>query len=156
MIDWATLLLSPKGRIRRREFWVGLGVWVAASWLAWLIPLFGPVLAYGLTWIWFCVSIKRLHEMDLSGWKLVWPFVTGMTAFVATALVLFGGLVAGFGAFNYPALGAAAFGSLAGVAALAVLADIAWLVWLFRIGTAPGDPEINLYGPPPGQRLLAA
>jgi uncharacterized membrane protein YhaH (DUF805 family) len=151
VIDWASLLFSPHGRIGRRYFWMGLGVWLATSWLAWLIPSFiGPLIAYLLTWIWACVSIKRLHDMGRSGWLVVAPFVIGMVGFVTSALLLFGGLVAGIGAFNYPALGEAALSSLGGTAALAVIANLGWLGFLGWIGFSHGKSDINIYGRPPG------
>jgi uncharacterized membrane protein YhaH (DUF805 family) len=151
VIDWPSLLFSPNGRISRRYFWVGLGIWLAASWLAWLIPSFiAPLLAYLLTWIWACVSIKRLHDMGRSGWLIVAPFIVGTVGFVTSALLLFGGLVAGIGAFNYPALGEAALSSLGGAAALAVIANLGWLGFLAWVGLSHGQRDVNIYGPPPG------
>ncbi len=153
MIDWPSLLLSPYGRISRRYFWIGLGVWLAASWLAWLIPSFvGPLVAYLLIWIWASVCIKRLHDMGRSGWLIVLPFIVGVVGFATSALLLFGGLVAEVGVFNYPALGAAARSSLGGAAALALIANLGWLGFLAWVGFSDGESEINVYGKPAGMK----
>lgn len=151
MIDWTNLLFSPTGRIGRRQFWIGFTIWVLASWIAWLLPRFtGPVVAYGFLWVWVCLNVKRLHDLGKSGWLVTAPFVIGVVGFVTSALLLFGGLVAGIGAFNYPALGAAALSSLGGAAALAVIANAAWLCFLAWVGFSDGQDEVNIYGPPPG------
>jgi uncharacterized membrane protein YhaH (DUF805 family) len=151
LIDWTTLLFSPRGRIGRRAFWIGFVIWAIASWLAWLLPGFtGPIAAYMLLWVWISISVKRLHDMGRSGWLVIAPFIIGMIGFVISALLLFGGLVAGIGAFNYPALGAAALSSLGGAAALAAVANMTWLCFLGWIGFSHGRGEVNIYGPPPG------
>lgn len=151
VIDWTGLLFSPQGRISRRQFWIGFALWFIASALAWRLPAFsGPVAAYALLWVWVCLNVKRLHDMGRSGWLITGPFIIGMVGFVTSALLLFGGLVAGLGAFNYPALGQVALSSLGGAAALAVIADLAWLIFLAWVGLSDGDEAVNLYGPPPG------
>jgi uncharacterized membrane protein YhaH (DUF805 family) len=72
-----------KGRASRTEFWVfELFYWAGLFALGALLnvsPEFGTV----LVWIWyvgtgpahFCVSVRRMHDTDRSGWWIICPFL---------------------------------------------------------------------------------
>jgi len=73
--DWQKLLFSFEGRTRRSHFWIGwlicLGVGVVAGW----IPLIGFFISIALIWPNLAITVKRLHDMGMSGWIAAVPFV---------------------------------------------------------------------------------
>jgi uncharacterized membrane protein YhaH (DUF805 family) len=95
-MDYKTLLLSPKGRIGRKTYWlgaigimVGLGfVWGAATALmAATAPAEGGMGALGgialaaaailslvTMWSTIVLAFKRCHDRDMSGWMMLIPF----------------------------------------------------------------------------------
>ena len=114
-------LLSYRGRINRRTFWLGGMVPVLLIFIAFLalaINLRPPAIneASGLVirtlilaplaliyYIWFAVTVKRCHDLGKSGWLSLLTLI--------------------------PLIG------------------LAFLLWM---GLSPGDPEANRHGPPLG------
>ena len=71
--DFKTALFSFEGRLRRSHFWIGwlicLGIGVVAGW----IPLIGFIISLGLIWPNLAITVKRLHDMGLTGWLAASP-----------------------------------------------------------------------------------
>ena len=100
MITPKTMLLSPSGRMGRKDFWVGLIILtllsslfnfalqrLGNSQLAFLISIPFPFLVLHMT---YCVYGKRLHDMGRSFWPLTGMIV--LLIFVAIVVMLaFGG-----------------------------------------------------------------
>lgn len=81
----STLLLSPNGRIGRRDFWIGFAFVMVASLLAGALPIAGPILGLALIWPQIVIHIKRLHDFGWSGWLLLLPFAVSL---VCTVLMI--------------------------------------------------------------------
>jgi uncharacterized membrane protein YhaH (DUF805 family) len=95
------LLFSIRGRISRTEFWVGMTVILAITTLAVLIAghrtgvrglseFFGivAVIALASPFCLVAIVIKRLHDIDRSGWwalALLIPLLLGAVALIAFA-----------------------------------------------------------------------
>lgn len=72
-------LFSFKGRIGRRDFWIWIGVWIAAMVLlfslagsAWLTSQMAAFALVCLLWPTAAVLVKRLHDRGRSG---LWAFL---------------------------------------------------------------------------------
>lgn len=82
------LLLSPKGRIRRRDYWLGiLALVILGALSAFMELLVGlPFLSYisGLFFLYVFVvlMIKRLHDLDRTGWFSLLAFIPVLGALV--------------------------------------------------------------------------
>ena len=63
MIDLPSLLLSPKGRATRREFWIGAAALMLASIGLGMVPILGPVATLALLYPWTCLAMRRLEDM---------------------------------------------------------------------------------------------
>jgi len=93
-MDWRTLLFSFRGRINRAKYWLATliytGAWllfclvaavamsgihaVASSALTGAGPTLlalGIIIFVGAIWSSFAVTIKRLHDREMSGWLLL-------------------------------------------------------------------------------------
>ncbi|MCU6663698.1 DUF805 domain-containing protein [Silvania hatchlandensis] len=82
-------LFSFKGRIGRRDFWVWIGVWIAAMLIlftlasrAWLSTQTAAFVLVSLLWPTSAVLVKRLHDRGRSGlWALLvvlaWMLLAG-------------------------------------------------------------------------------
>lgn len=160
-MDWAWLswlLFSFKGRIQRLYWWVGslvVGVvtGMASSTIEFVARSYGldvdadnqfePTGALGLllaaigllnVWINYALSAKRLHDRNRSGWWLVAPTVTLLTA-ILLAFVMFAQPEGQREPWNSAAV------SL-------TLATAALGLWLFlEIGFLRGTSGPNRYGP---------
>lgn len=145
-MDWGALLLSTRGRIRRRDFWIGFAITMAVSVLCNLIPMVGPFL--GLVTIWPMVALhaKRLHDMGRTAWFLLAPAVISLATMAVTYLARPAGIEAP-GVIT-PALASASQGLGLGLAIMAfcLLIEIVFLLW---VGLTPGQPDDNRYGGPP-------
>lgn len=171
-MDWAWLswlLFSFKGRIQRLYWWVwslvvGVVTGMASSTIEFVARSYGlgvvdadnqfePTGALGLllaaigllnVWINYALSAKRLHDRNRSGWWLVAPTVTLLTA-ILLAFVMFAQPEGQREPWNSAAV------SL-------TLATAALGLWLFlEIGFLRGTSGPNRYGPDPlGQTKAAA
>ena len=119
-------------RSNRGEFWLVLTGLLAGIWLSQFIRHIAPAGAFGaVVAVVVNVSIRRIHDMGLSGW---W------------AAVLPGGMVLSLFAVakwpGHPIVLTASW--VLGVAAFTVV-----------VGLWPGQPEVNRFGDPPQGRLKA-
>ncbi len=146
--DWQKLLFSFEGRTRRSHFWIGwlicLGVGVVSGW----IPILGGLISLALIWPNLAISVKRLHDMGMSGWLVVIPWVVSIVGtFVAIGMI-------GLSAFanasaleqEDPAAILALLGPALGLFGLLAVVNLGFLLW---IGLAGGQRGDNRYGPNP-------
>lgn len=142
----ASLLLSPMGRIRRRDFWIGFAFVMAASMLTGAIPVIGQVLGLVILWPQIVIHVKRLHDIGWTGWLLLLPFTVSAAC---TALAIANGGSAIFTAapqevarllvspeMRKPVL----------FLEIALAVEAAFLIW---VGSTRGDAEANKFGPVP-------
>ncbi|MDC7682484.1 DUF805 domain-containing protein [Asticcacaulis sp. BYS171W] len=132
-------ILSPRGRINRATYLLysltflpleRLFQGIASSDTSWL-ELLGIAVALPLIWLWACLTIKRLHDLNLSGWWCLALLLFPVTSAGAMVLIYF--LEAGS---VIPVL-------LAVIAGIPVL--LAYILLTFVKGTV-GD---NRFGPDP-------
>ncbi len=144
--DWRTLFLDANGRIGQKDYWIGVVILFAANLVLGWLPLIGTLVSLAGIYFGVCVSSKRLHDMGRSGWLAAIPYGVMAAAVVLSALTIAGGVISaaaygdGFGTL-------ASVGGIAGLWGLAVLINLGFLIWL---GVTAGQPDDNLYGPPPG------
>jgi uncharacterized membrane protein YhaH (DUF805 family) len=145
-MDWGSLFLSTRGRIRRREFWIGFAIVMAASILCNLIAVVGPFLGLATIWPMVALHAKRLHDMGRSAWLLLAPAAVSLATMAVTFLARPAGVQAP-GVIT-PALATAAQGMGLGltVVAFCLLIEVAFLLW---VGLTPGQADDNRYGAPP-------
>jgi len=165
------LLLSPAGRIGRRQFWIGMGVFTALvilfnfalrhmgnSTFVFLISLPFPFLVLHMA---YSIYGKRLHDMGRSFWPL-----TGMlVSLIAVGIVImlsFGGsdYFAEFSQFERkedidPAVKAdiqARYQARLAEGNGMVRALMSAIIGGFTLwcGLSTSEPEANRYGPPTG------
>ena len=90
-LTWKHILWSFEGRIPRRSYWAGIGIWIGlflgVALLAGLIaPLLGkdnegiafiPVLFFLIPYFWsiMAMQVKRWHDRDKSGWMVLVSFI---------------------------------------------------------------------------------
>lgn len=145
-----SFFLSPKGRIARGPFWIGILVLMGLNMLLSTIPVVGAASGLVLLWPQIVLYVKRLHDFGWSGWLWLLPFT------VSTACVVF--MVMSGGA----ALAAAATpeqlqalvlspAMRTPLIALEVALAVA-LVFLFWVGLTKGAAQANRFGPAPGAR----
>lgn len=143
-IDWRTLFFDANGRIGQRDYWIGIiAIFVINVVLGWL-PLVGTIISLVGIYAGVCVSSKRLHDMGRSGWLAAIPFGVTLAATLMSAISLAG--MVGAAAYDNGLGMAAGLGTLAILWPLAFLLNLAFMIWL---GVTAGQPEDNLYGPPP-------
>lgn len=133
------LLFSVRGRLRRDDWWFSIlllapaiialdcaGIWALSVFLHW--PL-------------FAVSVKRLHDVNRSGW---WLFLPVILLVVLLTLV--------FGSILYGLRGSSVFSSsfIGFMTSVLWLTLAAWGIWAaWSLGFRRGSPEFNDYGPVP-------
>ncbi|WP_299172845.1 DUF805 domain-containing protein [uncultured Brevundimonas sp.] len=148
--DWQKLFLSFEGRTRRSHFWIGwlilLGVGVVANWL----PIIGGLISLALIWPNLAISVKRLHDMGLTGWLIAIPWV-GSIVFFMVGLVMVGmGAVAGGMTVDDYDGDPAAILALMGPGMIAfILSGLIPLIFLLGIGLVEGQKGDNRFGPNP-------
>jgi uncharacterized membrane protein YhaH (DUF805 family) len=143
-IDWRTLFFDATGRIGQRDYWIGIAaLFVVNLVLGWL-PLVGTIVSLVAIYAGVCVSSKRLHDMGRSGWLAAIPFGVTLAATVMSAISVAG--MMGAAAYDNGLGMAAGLGTLAILWPLAFLINLGFVIWL---GITAGQPDDNLYGPPP-------
>jgi uncharacterized membrane protein YhaH (DUF805 family) len=153
-MNMQTLLLSPEGRIGRKDFWLGALILIAAWMVSHVAHVFAPILWLLLIYPWVCVYAKRLHDFGKSAWLVLIPFVV---VFVCLVMAFaFGGVAAiaaifaaaneQFGGANL-AMIASSLGVMLVFLGIAAVGKIAFMLW---VGISASDPAENRYGPPPG------
>ena len=133
------------GRATRAEYWWFYLATLLASMVASVIDavaglgVFSAVVSLGVLLPSLAVSVRRLHDSNLSGWWLL-----GLILAALVALVM---LMAGFGVWVVSDSGAGGLGvMLAG--GLTLLAVIVANLWLMLRSSTPGP---NRFGPHPTQ-----
>lgn len=139
-IDWKDHFLAAKGRIGRRDFWIGAVALIVVGVIAGMIPVIGPLASLALLLPWTCLMAKRLHDFGRSGWLVLVPAVP-------TALSSGLALVAALAISNAATLGLAfGLGGVAlTVASVSALIGLGFLLW---VGLTAGDPRPNRFGAP--------
>ncbi|WP_156254288.1 DUF805 domain-containing protein [Sandarakinorhabdus oryzae] len=141
------------GRAPRAEYWwfvlfsilVGIPVGMIDAIMG--IQLAGPLLSLGLLLPSLAVSVRRLHDLDRTGWWVLAPLLIILPTIAIAAVMGAGGAIAGL-LGSGEAAGAGAGGAMIvlGVGLLAGgIISIVMLIWYCSRGTA-GD---NRYGPDP-------
>jgi len=96
-MDWKELFFSLQGRINRIPFWIGILVLSAVIWgplllFGTMLPPNVPPASYGpileasagliaLLWLFlvvfgdFPICVKRLHDLNMSGWWILFKFI---------------------------------------------------------------------------------
>jgi uncharacterized membrane protein YhaH (DUF805 family) len=148
------LLFSLRGRIARTDFWVGMTVIAVMVALAMLLgghrvrggslgEFFAVVTAIAVLSP-FCVVaviVKRLHDLDRSGWHALILFVPLLLA--AVALIVYGGLQDGRIIVEAQRYFTGVFYLTSG-GALALLMYV-----VAKLGLTRGKPGPNRFGPEP-------
>lgn len=156
------LLLSFKGRINRKPWWLAtIAAGLAASIITAIIEIIArssgqtaidpvtnqvePTGIFGVLvgivglvnmWIAFALGAKRLHDRDRTGWWLIWQFLILVLAVILVVVAV--AVRQEQGAVWYALAGAA------GLAAFVIS------VWLFvQIGFLRGTSGPNRFGPDP-------
>jgi uncharacterized membrane protein YhaH (DUF805 family) len=148
-MDWNALFLSPRGRINRRDFWIGFAILFAANIVVGVIPFIGQLAGILLMWPQICVHSKRLHDMGRTAWLQVIPAILTVV-FTALALVAGGRAFMNWTAVKHSdgpgSLIVGMIGAALIVIGIASLFGFSFVLW---IGLSKGEPGANRFGPPP-------
>lgn len=91
-MKFVQLLLSPLGRIGRRQFWIVALPALFAALIAWRLARVGawsvaaPVVV-AVLWVLICLCAKRLRQAGYSPWLLAAPLVLALVPTVADMLM---------------------------------------------------------------------
>lgn len=146
--DWQKLLFSFEGRTRRSHFWIGwlicLGVGVVAGW----IPLIGFILSIALIWPNLAITVKRLHDMGMSGWLAVIPWVANIVGIIMVFMSVGASVFMNQAALENedPAAVFALLAPMFGILGILFLVNLGFLLW---IGLTDSKPGANQYGSNP-------
>ena len=156
------LLLSFKGRINRKPWWLAtIAAGLAASIITAIIEIIArssgqtaidpvtnqvePTGIFGVLvgivglvnmWIAFALGAKRLHDRDRTGWWLIWQLLILVLAVILVVV-----------AVTVPQEQRAVWYALAGAAGLAAFVISVWL--FVQIGFLCGTSGPNRFGPDP-------
>lgn len=155
-VDWAKRPIEKyadfSGRAPRAEFWWYFLAVIIASIVARIIDnilgmnLMGPygplslILMLGLLVPNIAVGVRRLHDIDRTGWWILLPIVPYCLAFVLGGAAMMGGAASG---------SAMGMGAGMGIAAIFLLIGVACALLLLVFYCLPGTPGDNRYGPNP-------
>lgn len=145
-MDWVKLFLSPHGRIGMRLYAAAIIAVIVVQIFSLTLPVVGWVMFPLLNYPGICLTVKRLHDWNRSGFWLIAPYVV-ITGYALTllwyALITFGG----FGTFSGGTAEDQRIGrALADKAGYVLLLMPA--VFLTLIGLIPGSRESNRFGMP--------
>lgn len=146
--DFKTALFSFEGRLRRSHFWIGwlicLGIGVVAGW----IPLIGIIISLGLIWPNLAITVKRLHDMGLSGWLAAIPLVANIVGFIMMFASVGASVFLNLAGLENedPAAILAVIGPVFGILGILLLVNLGFLLW---VGLTEGKPGTNQYGANP-------
>lgn len=138
MIEPVSLFLQADGRLGRGPFWIGVaGLAISGAVLS-FVPVIGGAVGLVMLWPWYCLMVKRLHDIGRSG-RLA------AVALVPMALAAAFALLATF-AFTWGPLTAVLLPLLGLSGMIAVLASIMALVFVVWLGLKPGEMSANRWG----------
>lgn len=146
--DFKTALFSFEGRMRRSHFWIGwlicLGVGVVAGW----IPFLGALLSIALIWPNLAITVKRLHDMGLTGWIAAIPYVATLVGMIAIFATAGASIFTNYAAIENedPAAVWAMIGPMFGIIGILCLVTLGFLLWIGLADSQRGD---NRFGPNP-------
>ncbi len=142
--DWQRALLSFQGRLRRSHFWIGWLIILAANVLTSWIPFVGLL----LLWPTFAIGVKRLHDMGLTGWLVILPWVLNIVGTIAMVASIGMQAIMNSAALEAedPAAIIALLAPIFGWLGLLLLANLGFLLW---IGLVEGTRGPNRYGEDP-------
>jgi uncharacterized membrane protein YhaH (DUF805 family) len=156
-MDLKTLFLTPKGRIGRKDFWIGLVLLLVSN------AVFGASILIGWLWVFasvyfaICLFAKRLHDIGRSAWLVLTPFAimlaAALIAAVGFALTIFSMAMTDL-KDEWAALEKAGFSGAEPflfIIAGAGLICFGLIVWL---GSRPGQAQANVYGLPRARNLV--
>lgn len=155
MLDYRRLLLSPRGRVRRRLYWRATMIFLVVSFWPHIIPRVGVYVgaAFSLMAIYgfACLYTKRLHDLGRTGWwQLIGWGMAGASlclAILTLALAASADLAAGIPHDPRRALDLATGFSILGVMACLGLHVL--------LGVLRGEAGANRFGPNPGRPFEA-
>ena len=150
-MSYKPTLFGFRGRMARLPYFgygllfLGLCVFLILVWVGLIatgvvgLIILGSILMWVVCgWMGLALTIKRLHDLGLSGYHMIWIFglsvVAGQLGSPTSSEAI--GILSG--------LSSGTIGILSSLASLASLIVTLWLLF------APGQPRTNGYGPPPG------
>ncbi len=152
-MNWQSLFLSPDGRIKRQDFWIGWAILVGVSVVFGFVPIIGQLVHLFAIYVMVCLYAKRLHDMGRSAWLQLAPWGIGILALIV-GFALFGtAMISAALAMRDASPGAGGLavllGSLGGFMMVLSLAGLVHLLFFIWVGATPGQVGENAYGPDP-------
>ena len=126
-LDWKTLFLSARGRIGRRDFWIGFAMVMAVSALLNFLGPVGKIVGFASLWPMVCLHAKRLHDAGRSAWLMLAPAAVTLSQVMVAATMP-----------RTPLDGV--------LTVLTMAVSAGFLLW---VGLSPGQPGANHFGEPP-------
>jgi uncharacterized membrane protein YhaH (DUF805 family) len=152
-MDWQKLFLSPDGRIKRQDFWIGWAIVFAANLVLGWVPLLGFLVSLFCLYVMVCLYAKRLHDMGRSAWLQLAPWIVGILALIIGFALFGSALISAAMATRNASPGAGSMalmlGSLGGFVMVLSLAGLIHLIFFIWVGATPGQVGENIYGPDP-------
>ncbi len=147
-IDWAHLFLKFDGRIRRSHFGIAWLILFAVYFVTSFIPIVGWIISLALLWPGLAITVKRLHDIGLSGWIAAIPYGGTLVGCVVAGISMGAATLMNMQAFENedPTAILAAVGPAMGIMGLVLLLIVGFLLWFVF---APGQPGTNRFGPNP-------
>lgn len=148
VIDWQHLMLRFDGRIRRTHFGIAWLILFAIYIVTSFIPLVGWIVSLALLWPGLAITVKRLHDIGLTGWIAAIPYGVAVVGSIAAAASMGIGTLMNMQGMDQedPAAILAAVGPAFGISAIVLLVIVGFLLWFVF---APSQPGTNRYGPNP-------
>jgi uncharacterized membrane protein YhaH (DUF805 family) len=112
------------------------------------IPLIGFVISIALIWPNLAITVKRLHDLGMSGWVAAVPFVANIVGFIMIFVSVGASVFMNATALENedPAAILALIGPAFGILGLLFLVNFGFLLW---VGLVDGKPGSNKYGSNP-------
>ena len=149
-VEWALTPLKKyaqfSGRAPRAEYWwfyLGYIIFaVVLNMLTGISELFGllGILYLGLVIPMIAVGVRRLHDIDRTGWWLLAPILPYAIGFAMIFPAMMSGAAGSANPFNMTGLG---------VASIFLLLGLAMALTVFIFSLLPGTKGPNRYGPDP-------